>query len=76
MRPRRICSYYSDFLYFGRLFLFQLVKSGYNYYNLRKILNMISKLKRNDLIKYKEKKNYINFDSILCLIKNRFLKPV
>ena len=53
MRPRRICSSYSDFLFFCRLFLFQLLKRGYDYSNLRKCINMVSKLKRLDLIKYK-----------------------
>jgi hypothetical protein len=64
MRPRRICSSYSDFLFFCRLFLFQLLKRGYDYSNLRKCINMVSKLKRLDLIKYKEKNNFLKNDVV------------
>ena len=64
MRPKRICSYFSDFLFFSRIFFNQLLKRGYDYYNLRKILNMVSKLDRESLIKHKEKEDFLNNNSI------------
>jgi hypothetical protein len=65
MRPKRICSRYSDFLYFSRLIFKQLLNRGYNYFNLRKILNMISEIDRDSLISYKEKKNFLDKKEII-----------
>ena len=64
MRPRRICSKYSDFLFFSRLIMNQLLNRGYDYSSLRKILNMVSNLKRLDLVYYKEKKKFLKTDEI------------
>jgi hypothetical protein len=42
LRPRRICNSLSDFLYYARLILAQLVLRGYKFETLRKIIHMIS----------------------------------
>ena len=64
MRAKRICSYFSDFLYYSRIFFDQLLNRGYDRLVLRKTLNMVSNLNREDLIKYKEKENFLDSDSI------------
>ena len=64
MRPRRICTSYSDFLYFCRLFLNQLVKRGYNFNILLKTMFMVSILKRESLLIYKEKNEYLNENNL------------
>ena len=64
MRSRRICSSFSDFLFFSRIFFDQLLNRGYDYIILRKSLNMVSNLERINLIKYKEKKIFADPDYI------------
>ena len=59
---KRICSEYSDFLFFGRLILKQLLSRGYNYNKLRKILNMVSNIKRESLIFIKKKRKIFYID--------------
>ena len=56
MRPKRICSFYSDFLYYSRLFIFQLLKRGYDFSSLIKTMFMVARMNRDSLICYKEKK--------------------
>jgi len=58
MRPKRICSNYSDFLYYSRLFIFQLLSRGYNYSSLIKTMFMVSRMDRDSLICYKEKNKF------------------
>jgi len=58
MRVRRICSSYSDFLFYCRLFIFQLLNRGYDFILLFKTMFMVSKMKRDSLICYKEKKKF------------------
>ena len=85
LRPRRICSYFSDFLYYARLILFQLISRGYDFETIRKVINMISNLDRSSLIKYKEKEQFhfheqiifkmpfdFNFINIKSIIINSF----
>ena len=85
IRIRRICSDFSDYLYFSRLLTFQLQKRGYSNNEICFNSRLISKEERNHLIPYKTKnsdylgnciifkipfeKNLINLDMIL---KNTF----
>jgi hypothetical protein len=63
---RRICSSFSDYLYFSRKIYFYLLKRGYDGIFLQKVSNSVSKLNRDNLIPYKNKIS--NFT-----IKNSFL---
>ena len=58
IRIRRICSFYSDFLFFSRRLVSQLVNRGYNKYKILKVFRMVSNLDRNSLIPYKPKKEF------------------
>jgi len=58
MRIRRICSSYSDFLFYCHLFIFQLLNRGYDFILLFKTMFMVSKMNRDSLICYKEKKKF------------------
>ena len=55
IRIRRICSFFYDYLYFSRIFMYQLLKRGYKYKHIFKISNIISNVDRNKLIEYKSK---------------------
>ena len=56
---KRICTYFHDYLFFSRKIFFQLLKRGYNYKMLRKIMNTVSNLNRNEIIPYKNKEDKI-----------------
>ena len=58
---RRICSSFSDFLYYSRKIHFYLLKRGYDGVFLQKVSNSVSKLNRDDLIPYKNK--LVNFNA-------------
>ena len=86
IRIRRICTDFSNYLYFSRLLTSQLLNRGFDFDKIRKISNLIGKVDRNCLIPYKNKnlnyldnciffkipfeKNLIDIDKIL---KNCFL---
>jgi len=77
IRVRRICTEYSDYLYFSRLFVFELVKRGYDFKVLSSQTRMIGRIKRDDLIPYKEKKTFVNKKNIyLTLNYDKNLKNV
>ena len=67
IRIRRICSNYSDFLFFGRRLTYQLINRGYNEIFINKVFRTISKIKRDILLPYKPKSD--KFDE-----KNIFFK--
>ena len=56
IRIRRICTKYSDFVFFYSLIHNQFILRGYESKTLTKIFTMVSSLDRNKLLKYKEKK--------------------
>ena len=56
LRVRRICTDYSDYLLFSRLFFIQLIDRGYNPFHLCELIRNIGKLKREELLPYKIKK--------------------
>ena len=61
IRIRRICSDYSNNLYFSRILMSQLLNRGYDFNEIRKTSNLIGKIDRNCLIPYKEKnQNYLD----------------
>jgi hypothetical protein len=55
IRIRRICSSFSDYLYFSRLLTSQLASRGYKFSFLRKVSNMVSNLDRDSILQYKDK---------------------
>jgi hypothetical protein len=59
---RRICTNFSDFLYFSRKLHFHLLKRGYEGKILQKVANSVGKLNRDQLLPYKirEKSNIFN----------------
>ena len=72
IRIRRICSKYSDFVYFYSILYNHLISRGYDTKLITKAFTMVSALDRDHLIMYKEKKkidfnkNFIykfNFDN-------------
>ena len=55
LRIRRICSDYTDYLYFARKLSFQLISRGYNYKNIFTVSNNIGNKDRDFLLPYKVK---------------------
>lgn len=70
IRLRRINSKYSDFLFYARKLIRQLVNRGYDFKQLIKISNMVSNINRNDILPYKEKN--LNFDKDIIYFKFPF----
>ena len=54
-RIRRICSSFSDYLYFSRILIKQLVSRGYDFHTICKVSRMVANLDRNSIIAYKNK---------------------
>ena len=57
IRIKRICSFFHDFLYFGRKLISQLKTRGYSKNLLYNSFNIVSKIDRSNLIPYKKKQN-------------------
>jgi hypothetical protein len=83
IRVRRICSSFIDYLFYSRLFTFELIKRGYSFKLLSSQSRMIGKIDRNDLIPYKNKKKFIDnktiflnveFEKTLVNLKDIFIK--
>ena len=55
LRISRICSDYTDYLYFARKLSFQLISRGYNYKNIFTVSNNIGNKDRDFLLPYKVK---------------------
>ena len=55
IRIRRICSNFSDYLYFGSKMIYQLRVRGYNSRKINKMFMIVAKISRDILIPYKEK---------------------
>ena len=55
-RIRRICSYYSDYLYYSRILIKQLVKRNYDFETICKVSRMVGSLDREDILPYRDKK--------------------
>ncbi len=55
IRIRRICSNTFDYIYHSKNLCLQLFKRGYNYFKVRSIANAILRIKREDLLQYKNK---------------------
>jgi hypothetical protein len=65
---RRICTDKIDFLYHSRDLIGQLLKRGYKFDFLYKIFKQINNLNRSDLIKYRDKPNLNDINSIrICM---------
>jgi len=56
IRLRRICSIFSDYLYFSRKLILQLLTRGYNIELLLHTFRIVCNMKRLNLLQYKEKK--------------------
>jgi hypothetical protein len=70
IRARRICSNFNDFIYFGSCISKQLMDRGYDRILIDKNFRMVSKLDRNELLLYKNKKS-IDFNKNFIL-RNTF----
>lgn len=68
IRLRRICSFYSDFIYYSSVLKRQLIFRGYEARIIDKTFNMVSNLERSELLKYKSKNNFIKNDSLFFKI--------
>ena len=53
IRIRRICTSYHDYLFFSRILISQLIKRGYNNYELNKCANIIGGINRDSFLDYK-----------------------
>jgi hypothetical protein len=69
LRIRRICSKTEDYIYFSLLLSKYLVSRGYDLKYINKIFTMVLNLKRNDLLRYKEKNNSKRNDLIYFGVK-------
>ena len=58
IRLRRICSIYSDFLFYARRLINQLIARGYNKNVVIKTSILISNIDRLDLLEYKQKSDF------------------
>lgn len=79
IRLRRICSNFSDYLYFSAILSNQLISRGYDLKIISKCINMVARLRREDLLQYKkrEKIDYkttftfkLNFDKNMLNIND------
>ncbi len=72
IRIKRICSSYSDYLFFSRLLIFQLYQRGYNYNVLCSLSNIIGSLDRFILLPYKTRiKEKFNNHLLVPLVYNK-----
>jgi hypothetical protein len=55
IRVRRICTKFTDYLYYCRLIYLHLIKCGYDANLLDKLINIIGRIDRKELIDYKVK---------------------
>ena len=60
IRIRRICSNYSDYLYFSHLLYFQLIERGYDKKILSQNIRTLGRIERKNFIDYKPKKDFQN----------------
>ncbi len=65
IRIRRICSKYTDYLFFSNKLSIELEKRGYNRVKMLKISHSISLLNRSALLPYKEKINKFSKEKII-----------
>jgi hypothetical protein len=65
IRIRRICSKYSDYLFFANKLTLELVKRGYNKENTLKMAHSVSLIERSILLPYKEKRNKFTKEKIM-----------
>jgi hypothetical protein len=65
IRIRRICSKYSDYLYFANKLIEQLVNRGYEKTSTQKMAHSIALVERSSLLPYKVKTNAFNHDKLI-----------
>jgi len=65
IRIRRICSKYSDYLFFANKLTLELVKRGYDKENTLKMAHSVSLIERSILLPYKEKRNKFTKEKIM-----------
>jgi hypothetical protein len=53
IRVRRICTKFTDYLYYCRLIYLHLIKCGYDANLLDKLINIVGRIDRKELIDYK-----------------------
>ena len=70
IRAKRICSKLINFIYFGSVISDQLKSRGYDKVLIDKIFTMVSRLDRDSLLLYKNKKS-INFENTF-LLRNKY----
>ena len=73
LRIRRICTKYTDYLYFCTTIYIHLIQIGYNANNMIKLIQTIGNIDRHKLLEYKPKSsrnNYNNQEYNLKLIYN------
>lgn len=66
-RIRRICTNLYDYFYFSRKLIIQLLQRGYIFDTLSKTMIMVSKLKRKDLLVYKDKNKRFENSQLLLV---------
>jgi hypothetical protein len=59
IRIRRICTKYTDYLYYTRKLIVQLLNRGYNFSKLLSLAFSIGNIDRKDLLPYKQNKYFI-----------------
>ena len=59
IRVRKNCSDLNDYFYYSNKFYINFKKRGYDIKNLTKICNTVARLDRKELLKYKNRNNYI-----------------
>jgi predicted GIY-YIG superfamily endonuclease len=86
IRIRRICTKYTDYLYYTRKLIVQLLNRGYNFSKLLSLAFSIGNIDRKDLLPYKQNKYFIkpeqcfyfgsqfnkNFPELNHLVSNSF----
>jgi len=69
LRIKKICTFLTDYLFFSRKLLFQLMSRGYKYDELRKIKNCVNCLKRSDILQYRKRKKFYLGENIIFLME-------
>ena len=65
IRIRRICTKYTDYLYFARKLIVQLLSRGYKFNELFSLAITIGKIERESLLPYKEKSKFIKSEKLI-----------
>ena len=75
IRMRRICSYFSDYIYFASILSFRLLERGFEKILIDKAFMMVADLERDNILQYKNKEKKLDFNKTL-IFRHQFDKNI